>query len=250
MKATRILNSKNLNQGKLEALKDQADLLGRIRSEIWQNYGSISGVGLKDRTIRDQWLKEKRDFSPLSANAWKETVRDSVSDIKACREAAKVKVRKAIRKHTSDESEQKRLYTLLKKDEWMNDSYLSRMMRKYWKHGHNHTHDQIVVRSDNYSTFIKNNQAWISIPSLVKGKRIAIPLSSNRVPTGTLRIICKKNKVEIHYTIEQIINNSCGNKEIGVDKGFTEVFVDSEGEHYGKNLGKIISEESDYLKII
>ena len=160
MKATRILNSKNLNQGKFKALKAQADLLGNIRSEIWQNYGSISGVGLKDRTIRDQWLKEKRDFSPLSANAWKETIRDSVSDIKACREAAKVKVRKLIRR----------------------------------------------------------------------------------------RIICKQNKVEIHYTIEQIINNSCGNKEIGVDKGFTEVFVDSEGEHYGENLGKIISEESDYLK--
>ena len=248
MKATRILNSKNLNQGKLKALQDQADLLGKVRSEVWQRYGSISGVGLRDRTIRDQWLKEKRDFFPLSANAWKETVRDSISDIKACREAAKVKVRKAIRKHTSDKIEQKRLYTLLKKDKWMDDSYLSRMMRKYWKHGHNHTNDQIIVRSDNYSTFVKNNQSWISIPSLIKGKRISIPLSSNQVPTGTLRIICQSDKVKIHYTIDQIIDKSCGNKEIGVDKGFTEVFVDSEGEHYGNDLGKMISGESDYLK--
>ena len=67
--------------------------------------------------------------------------------------------------------------TLLKSNKWTTDKYLTRIMRKYWKHGHNHTHNQIIIRSDNYTTFQKNDNVWIAIPSLVKGKRIAIPLS-------------------------------------------------------------------------
>lgn len=114
MKITRILYSKNLNQGKYDALKAQAVLLGRVRSDVWQKFGSIAGVGIKDRTIRDLWLKEKRDFSPLSANSWKETLRDSIADISLNREAAKVNARASIRRHTSDNGLQKHLYTLLK----------------------------------------------------------------------------------------------------------------------------------------
>ena len=89
MKITRILYSKNLNQGKYDALKAQAILLGRVDLRC-RRFGSIAGVGLKDRNIRDLWLKEKRDFSPLSANSWKETLRDSIANISLNREAVKV----------------------------------------------------------------------------------------------------------------------------------------------------------------
>ena len=83
MKATRIIKSKNLNQGKYEQLKKQANRLGKIRSMVWNSYGSIKGALLtSDRTIRDKWIKEQRQFKVL-ANAWKETLRDSFSDIKA-----------------------------------------------------------------------------------------------------------------------------------------------------------------------
>jgi hypothetical protein len=101
MKVTRILHSHKLNKGKLVQLQEQASLLGLVRSEVWQRFGSIAGVPLRDRTIRDQWMKEKRSFS-VSANAWKETLRDSIGDIKAYREAAKEKVKEAIRNRTSD----------------------------------------------------------------------------------------------------------------------------------------------------
>jgi len=191
MKTTRILYSKNLNQVKFNALKEQAKLLGHLRTDIWQKFGSISGIDMKDRTIRNFWLKEKRDFKPLTANAWKETLRDTIADITANREAAKVKARQAIRRHTSNEKEQKRFYTLLKSDKWAENKYLTRIMRKYWKRGHNHTYNQIIVRSDNYTVFQKSGKAWIAVPSLVKGKRIAIPLSSNQGPSSTLRIILK-----------------------------------------------------------
>lgn len=105
MKVTRIIKSKNLNQGKYEQLEAQAKQLGNIRSVVWHDFGSINGVSIKsDRKIRDQWLKGKRQLS-VSANAWKETLRDSFGDIKAYREAAKEKVRKVIYRQNLSENE-------------------------------------------------------------------------------------------------------------------------------------------------
>jgi hypothetical protein len=121
-------------------------------------------------------------------------------------------------------------------------------MRKYWPRGHNHTYNQIIVRSDSYTTFQLGGRAWIKIPGLIPGKRIAIPLDTTVEPTGTLRLILRDDKVEVHYTIEVETVNDCGTQTLGVDKGYTEVLVDSDGEHHGIGLGKLLTAESDALK--
>jgi len=261
MKVTRIIKSKNLNRGKYKKLEEQAKRLGQVRSEVWHSFGSIAGISIKsDRKIRDQWLKEKRQFN-VSANAWKETLRDCFGDIKANRESAKEKVRKIIHKQVSrrtfflqktfssnNDKQRADFYKKLKSDDWASDNYLRRLMRKYWKHGRNHTENQIIVRSDNYTTFQLGGRAWVKIPSLQKGKRITIPLNTTVEPTGTLRLILKEGKVEIHYTIVLEETKTCGQATIGIDKGYTEVFVDSDGEHYGEGLGKILTQQSDKLK--
>ena len=247
MIVTRIIKSKNLNRGKYKQLEEQAKQLGKIRSEIWHCYGSIKGVSIKsDRKIRDLWLKEKRKFK-VSATAWKETLRDSFGDIKANRESAKEKVRKVLYKPISDEKKRHELYNKLKSDDWISDNYLRRKMRKHCKHGCNHTYNQIVVRSDNYKTFQLGGHAWIKIPSLQKGKRIALPLNTTVEPTGTLRLILTDGEIEVHYTIEIVETHTCGSATIGIDKGYTEVFVDSDGKHYGEGLGKLLTKHSDRL---
>ena len=81
-----------------------------------------------------------------------------------------------------------------------------------------------------------------------KGKRIAIPLNTTLEPTGTLRLILKEGEVEVHYTIEVAETQNGGKATIGIDKGYTEVFVDSDGQHYGEGLGKILTHHSDKLK--
>jgi len=260
MKATRTIYSKNLNQSKYKQLEEQAKRLGKIRSEVWHTYGSINGVSIKsDRIIRDAWLNKKRKFN-VSANAWKETLRDSFANIKANRAAAKEKVRKVIYKQINKENKKIKLYKLLKSDQWSSDNYLRRKMRKYWKHGRNHTYNQIVVRSDSYTTFQLGGHAWIKIPSLQKAKRIAIPLNTNIEPSGTLRLILIDGIVEVHYTIDIpfeanvfeknfcLETRKCGTATVGIDKGYTEVFVDSDGKEYGKGLGKILTKKSDKLK--
>ncbi|MEU5722709.1 hypothetical protein ABZ783_12900 [Micromonospora sp. NPDC047738] len=157
MKVTRIAYSARLNPGKYAALVELARRLGRVRSEVWQRYGSILGVGsgLRDRQVRDRWLADGTHvrFGVL-ANAWKETVRDAMADIGANMEAAKVDVRRAISRRTNDPAERKPMFTALKADRWAGDPFLARQMRKHWKRGRNRTHDQIVVRADKYNTAV------------------------------------------------------------------------------------------------
>lgn len=244
---TQIAFSDKMNQGKYHALQEQARRLGSIRADVWQRFGSINSIKSDDRTIRNAWVAEKRAFNVL-ANPWKQTLSDAMGDIKACREAAKWHVKQAIRRRTQDKPEQKRLYTLLKTDQWTQDRYLRRVMRQHWRRGHNHTHNQINVRSDDYTPFTLNGRGWIKIPSLIKGKRIAIPLSTSHLPTGNLRLILRHGKIEVHYAVDIIQTHNCGTQTVGVDKGFSEVLTDSDGIHYGENLGKILSTESDRLK--
>jgi IS605 OrfB family transposase len=247
MIVTRIVKSNHLNPSKYQQLAIQAQRLGKIRSEVWQRFGSIKGVSIpSDRKIRDQWLQEPRQFK-VSANAWKETLRDSFSNIKANRESAKEKIRTTLYKTVVDDQQRLASYKKLSSDKWISDNYLRRVMRKHWKHGRNHTHNQIVVRSDDYTTFQRGGHAWLKIPSLFKGRRIAIPLNTSVEPSGTLRLILHDGIVEVHYTIEVEETENCGSATIGIDKGYTEVFVDSEGEHHGEGLGKILSKHSDQL---
>ncbi|MGC1213599.1 MAG: hypothetical protein WA890_20320 [Micromonospora sp.] len=200
MKVTRIAYSTGLNVGKYGALREQARRLGRVRSEVWQRYGSIAGVGLTDRQVRDRWLADGTymRFGVL-ANAWKETVRDAMADLSANLAAAKVEVRRAIHRHTSDPVERTRMLHALKADRWAGDPFLSRQMRKQWKRGRNRTHDQIVVRADSYNTDVDGRgRLWLSVPGLQRRRMVKIPLSTAVAPKGTLRLILRGGRVEVH----------------------------------------------------
>lgn len=202
-KVTRIAYSKNLASGKYNRLSEIARRLGQIRTEVWQRFGSIQGVGLTHRQIRDSWLAEGREFD-VPARLWKETLRDTFTDIQTYREAAKVKVRKAIAKRTKDNGERKRLYAWLKYDRWLEDNFLHRQMRKHCKHGKTEVNDQIILDTGCYTTFEHNGQAWVKVMGLERGQRIAIPLNTNVPPTGTLRLILRAGLVEVHYPVDEI----------------------------------------------
>jgi len=250
-KVTRIIYSKHLNNNKYEKLVEIAERLGKIRTEIWQSFGSIQGIGLTDREIRDSWLLEDKKFD-VPARLWKETLRDTFSNIVAQKEAAKVKVRKAVRSRIKNNEERKRLYTLLKSDQWLQDNYLHRLMRKYFKHCKTKVDNQIILDTGCYTVFEYRGRAWINVMGLEFRKRISIPLNTNHLPSGTLRLILRNDRVEIHCprkASEVCSTKKCGDKTIGIDKGYTEVFTDSDGDMHGKNLGNLLKKESDFLKI-
>jgi len=255
VKVTRVAYSKALTARKLALLAEQARRLGRVRSLVWQRYGSVNGAGMSDRQIRDQWMADgtAEQFGVL-ANAWKETVRDAVGDITANRAAAKVPVRRAIASYTNDQAERKRLYTALKADKWVSDPFLSRLMRQHWRRGKNRTHNQIVIRSDKVRTFTlaEGGDVWLNVPGLLPRTGVTVPLNTTVAPTGTVRLILRDDRVEVHYQIDAATLPSaarpCGDREIGVDKGYTEVLVDSDDVHHGPELGRLLTRESDRLK--
>lgn len=245
IKGTRILHSVNLNASKLGELTDQARLLGQVRSEVWQRFGSINGVGSNHRKIRTEWVKD-RDFSPLPAKAWKETVRDTIDDINIYEASAKEKVRKQINKRFTDTGDRKKYFTLLKSDKWVNDPLLCRWMRKHKKHGKNHVHNQIVLEGGVYGQFqgLEGN-TWLQVPTFKRGKRLAIPLNSNVKLKGMLRLIIRNGLIEVHYLANGKEHKECGTEIIGIDKGYTEVLADSEGDFHGLGFGKMLSDASE-----
>ena len=255
MKVTRIACSASLNAGKHALLEEQARRLGRVRSKVWREYGSVSGAGVTDRTIRDRWMTDGTagGFGVL-ANAWKETVRDAAGDVRASRESAKVKVRRAVFRRTADPAERKRLCAALKAEEWAGVPYLSRLMRKHWRRGRSKVANQIVVRADNYRTFAlaEGGDVWLAIPGLLPRETVKIPLNTTVAPSGTLRLILRGGKVEVRYQVDgSSLKSSArppGARSIGVDKGYTEVVTDSDGVHHGPGLGILLSAESDWTK--
>jgi IS605 OrfB family transposase len=251
---TRIAYSYKSNIGKVTALAEQASRLGIVRSRVWQDYGTMVGVWMSDRDIRDSWMKDgtAKTFGTL-ANPWKETVRDAKDDIEANQTAAKVKVRRCISRQSISEAEKKKLYRALSDGGWTAVPYLRRLMRKYCPRGKNHTHNQIVVRSDNYDTKLEHGRIWLAVPSLVKKQLIWIPLNTTVAPTGTLRLILRHGRIEVHYSILAASIKSSkrphGNRPIGIDKGYTEVLADSDGEMHSEGFGEMLTAESDRRKV-
>ncbi len=76
-----------------------------------------------------------------------------------------------------------------------------------------------------------------------RGKRLVLPLHGNPDISGEIRVIIHPdNRVEIHYPkkVEKIVPPLRSQEAIGIDRGFTEVYVSSDGEFYGLGLGNII----------
>ncbi|RYZ89960.1 MAG: transposase, partial [Proteobacteria bacterium] len=240
-KVCRIVESLSLNKGKYAELCEQARLLGEIRKETWQRFGSVNGSGLDFREIRNDWVKT-RNFSPLPAKAWKETLRDTLDDVYMYEQAAKVKVRESIFKRTQDQSEQQNFFRLLKGEGWKTDSFLSRKMRQYRRHGQTSVSNQIVLETGAYSQFKrKDGNTSLKIPTFKRGKRLVIPLNTKTTLSGCLRLILKDGSLFVHYTINQTMFKPCGTETLGVDKGYTEAFVDSEGRFYGVDFGQVMT---------
>ena len=252
-KVTRVNRSKNLNQGKYDALQDIAQRLGKVRGQIWRDYGSLRGVGLHYGVIAKEQTGGNVPLG-LTYKLWKNTVKDVVEDIATYRAAAKVHVRRTVwQRFPGHKNKQVRidLFTPLKYDNWLDDPFLRRQMREHYRHGRTRVDNQIVLESAMYTSFEHNGRIWLKVQSLERGQRMAIPTDANKPFTGNLRLILRDGVVEIHHTRDEAdvcSTKPCGAATIGIDKGYSEAFTDSDGDRHGDGLGEILSNESDYLK--
>ena len=253
-KVTRILHSQGLHKAKFDRLTWIAALCGRVRADVWQRCSGLTAASRSAYEIRNAWMAEGYDWHGLPARLGKATLLDALDDIHAAREAAKVPVKKAIRHRTRGDGEERhRLYALLKRNRWDEDSFLHRQMRKQWQGGTSHCTNQIVADAGSYTTKVWHGRAWVYLQGMERGQRIAIPLRGTHLPTGTLRIILQDDgQVAVHYAIDETAvcsTKPCGTETIGVDKGYTEAYADSEGERYGEGLDDWLAAESDARKV-
>ncbi|OQY47526.1 MAG: hypothetical protein DRR08_27935 [Candidatus Parabeggiatoa sp. nov. 2] len=229
-KVTRIAYSDDLNRTKYDALNEIANRCGNLRTEIWRNYGSKGGLGANFHSVCQDW-RTKKQVENLPEQIWTATLNETLDDIKANREAAKEEVVRHIFRNIDDiEPRQELLEKLTDDSVWIDDSYLRRLMRKHWKHGQNKTYNQIVLEPTSYKCFQHNGKYYIKVISLLKDKQIAIPISTNHPISGRIRFILRDGCVEIHYTIDNTDNRAGDLSENGIDKGYTEAVVDSEGK--------------------
>ncbi len=253
-KVTRILHSQDLNRAKYDQLEVMTGLAARVRTDAWQRCSGLTAASQSAYEIRNAWMAEGYDWQGLPARLGKATLADALGDIRACREAAKVPVKKAIWHKTRGNGEERhRLYALLKRNRWDEDSFLHRQMRKQWKGGTSRVTNQIVADAGSYTTKVWHGRAWVHLQGMERGQRIAIPLRGTHLPTGTLRIILQDDgQVAVHYALDEdtaCCTKPCGDGELGVDKGYTEAYTDSEGERHGEGLGDLLAAESDARKV-
>ena len=254
VKVTRILHSQGLHKAKFDRLTRIAARCGRVRADAWQRCSGLSTAPQSAYAIRNAWMAEGYDWHGLPARLGKATLSDALGAIAAARDAAKVSVKKAIRHRTRGNGEERhRLYSLLKRNRWDEDPFLHRRMRKQWQGGTSHCTNQIGADTGSYTTKVWHGRAWVYLQGMERGQRIAIPLRGTHLPTGTLRLILQDDgQVAIHYAIDEdtaCCTKPCGPATVGIDKGYTEAYADSEGERHGEGLGDLLAAESDARKV-
>ena len=112
MKVTRILQA-NVPDGLAAICKT----MGFVRADIWRRFGALGTVGKNTDAIRKS-ITAADVYGALQVDGTirAETTKDVVNDVLTYKAAALVKVRQAVAARTKDNTERKRLYTLLKKD--------------------------------------------------------------------------------------------------------------------------------------
>ena len=55
----------------------------------------------------------------------------------------------------------------------------------------------------------------------------------------------KDGFAEVHYAADKAEGRKHGDQVLGIDKGYTEAFTDSDGQHHGQQFGAILTEYSD-----
>ena len=225
--------------------------IGFVRADIWRRYGALGTAGKNASSVRAEITAgEFYTDMKIDGTIRAESTKDVVNDVLLYKAAATLKVRRAVAARTGDAAERKRLYTLLRKDEWLTDPFLHRQMRKHFKHGKSGCANQFVVRSDRHHSEVVNGRLVITIRVAKKyGDDIRLVTTSSgknvKLTGSNLRIIVKNGFTEIHYATGKGNGRHAGTQTLGIDKGYTEAFTDSDGVAHGTAFGEVLTKYSD-----
>lgn len=237
--------------GQIDAARKQAHKAQALRSDIWNEFGSLKAWGMKaDDLYKDFQAKHSPMSYGLDFKQWQQTFNRVIDDIHACQEAAKSWVVRKIYCTFSEEGFRDELVKSLWTLEWMDYPLIHRWMRDAYHRGHSWVDHQICVGSGNGAklSYVSRNVVAVEICGDLMGKnryeKIRLLFKVGRVtPKGNLRIIFRDETgaVELHYSKRVQRTEPTGTGTVGLDKGFTEAFTDANGSVYGDGIGKVMN---------
>ena len=257
----------HLVEGDFEKALLMARRAGKLRKDIWLEYGSLKAWGVKaDKLYSDFRNRHPAINYELDSKQHQKTFERVIQDIQASQGAAKSFVIKKIYKHfkpefdidgkaIEDSSFRKELIDSLKTLKWMEYPLIHRWVRDYYRRGYTSVNNQICVGTNGNGATVKRisrNVVKVEIRGDKVGKRkyekIKLKFKVGRsTPTGLFQIIFDEVTGEVRLCYPKLLKKkqAVDKPALGVDKGLTEVFVDSQGTIYGDGLSKITNKAVD-----
>ena len=236
--------------------------------DLWTDKAS----GVKNGGFANQWK--------LPARYWKLALDEAISGIKSEWSNTKNRIRVAVRNNFNlAEEERQFIYYILKADGLLKailthesfvrpkkiekliirETYVFNLIRRYvrkykGKIAYSKSCRSFQVDADMYDYKRIDEKPYIEIMSLTKNKRISVPLKDKNIHEGNLRIVLLGNRTfEIHRTkkvnVKPIHSDEQDENIIGLDKGYTDLFVLSNGAVYGEKLNHLMNKETERLNV-
>ena len=155
-------------------------------------------------------------------------------------------------RHTTDHQGQIRYFKAFKKygelakvlsGEWY-DPWLFHLVRNSLMHPPRvHKERSAMLDDSSYRVFVKNGKQYIGLTSLVKRKRVVLPLLGHTTIDGNIRLVyADEDHFEIH-TMEtvKIKRKPHEIEDISLDAGTTEVYTDQNSRRYGEDFGELLA---------
>ncbi|MDJ0620501.1 MAG: zinc ribbon domain-containing protein [Calothrix sp. MO_192.B10] len=229
--------------------------LGVVRSEAYNKLGSVNYWGLD---WRKAYPRVRAFRTPESLGLPSKLMEWTVSDVSKAINAQQAACIEALRSNiwhrypgNENESKRKDCYKQLSSTEFLTDSFLHRIVRKQYRRGHSWVRNQIVYQQGGYTCKRIDRYIYqLELAGLQRGKRNRIIVRSNRKVKGQIRLIHNKDldRFEIHMLVNYgTVSVPKELKTIGIDKGYTEAYYDSDGNIHGAGLGKLASRKSNRI---
>ncbi|KYC38493.1 transposase [Scytonema hofmannii PCC 7110] len=255
--STQIVNVVLIDDSVKTELLDLMERLGIVRSEAYNKLGSVKHWGMdwhKAYPLVRAFRTPESLGLPSKLMEW--TVNDVAKAILAQQAATIANLSGKIWARYSgseNEAQRKEAYRKLKSTEFLSDSFLSRIVRDEFQRGHTSVEHQIVYQPVAYTVQQINRFVYrLSVSGLTKGKRVEFNMRSNRKPSGQIRVIYNSelDRFEVHFLVDFGHYNKSSDSErtpIGIDKGYTEAFIDSSEKVHGAGLGELLTKKSNRI---
>jgi hypothetical protein len=244
-----IVGSLELNKWKSNELLLISSRLGSLRSDLWNEFGSLKAWGVSEYAI-DKALRPLNAKYQIRAKLWEATLYDVIGDIHAVQASCIEKVLDKLNLRYQLNSPKKSVAQhVLESGEWRLHPKLCKLVRLFYQRGHTKISNQIVVKAYDCQTD-SCGVVWIRFGGLIAGRMLKLPTTLKAQIKGQFRLIKRFGKWYIHYTtdIESTPKRDNG-LDIGVDRGYSEVYATSSNDNarfIGTHFGKMQTTESDY----